>query len=110
MKKILSILAIIGLLGVANAAQFTSTFSTNTSESIYRTNDQTSAGTRGNYVNTTVPRQGYIVLLDKDKPADSVLVTGNLIIYGGLDNGAVTLNWIAKDVSGNITSGNITGF
>ncbi|MCP4178097.1 MAG: hypothetical protein GY756_10045 [bacterium] len=110
MRKINLVLFLVFFVSILvfGAANFSSTFQTNTKPQIFRTNIQTSAGARGKYLNTTVPNIGYQVFVTGiSKPTDNIMVTGNFILYADLSNGAVSLNWIAKDVSGNITSGNI---
>jgi len=105
MKKLLFIL----LASFAFCATVETTFSTESSESILRTNTLNSDGGRGAYVNTTVARTGYAVMIQKTKPTDNIMVTGNLVLYADLTKDSVDLMWIAKDVSGNITSGSVTG-
>lgn len=114
MKKALSFL--VGILLVASiafAASVTTTFESSTDPSVFRTNTLSGTSAQGKYVNTTVPRNGYLTIVAESKPATTNMVTGNLVLYATLDGGTtpnVVLSWIARDVSGNITSGNITGF
>ena len=105
MKKLLFIL----LASFAFCATVETTFSTESSESILRTNTLNSDGGRGAYVNTTVARTGYAVMIQKTKPTDNIMVTGNLVLYADVSTGSVGLMWIAKDVAGTITSGSVTG-
>jgi len=106
MKKFLSLLLVSSFIFAGTAV---TTFESNTDPSIFRTNTLSGTSGQGKYVNTVVPRIGYLTMVTESKPTDSVMVTGNVVLYATLDNGAVDLQWIAKDVSGNITSGNITG-
>lgn len=110
LKKISVAIGVVVLLSVvACAAYFSSSFQDENYPSIFRTNKQTSSGVRGSYYNTTVPVFGYLNLLDQSAPSTANLNTGNLYLYGELDSGAVKLSWSAKDVSGNITTGNVLG-
>jgi len=64
---------------------------------------------KGKFVKTEAPNYGYITVVQKSKPANSLVATGSIVLYGKPLKSAVDIGWIAKDVSGNITSGNITG-
>ena len=108
MKKLIVLIALISSLAIAGAVN--TSFESSTDPSVFRTNTLSGTAGQGQYVNTIVPRTGYLVLVDEAKPTDSVMVTGNVVLYATLDTGAVVLGWIAKDVSGNITSGSVTGF
>ena len=64
---------------------------------------------RGKLIKSVTPNYGLITIVEKAKPTDNAVVTGSIVLYGKLTNGAVDLMFIARDVSGNITSGNVTG-
>lgn len=63
----------------------------------------------GKFLKDNTPNYGYITIVEGTKPSTVNVQTGTIVLYGKVDNGAVDLMWIAKDVSGNITSGNVTG-
>ena len=106
MKKLIVLIALISSFALAGAVN--TSFESSTDPSVFRTNTLSGTSGQGQYVNTIVPRNGYLTLVAKTKPADSVMITGNLVLYTVLTDGAVSLNWIAKSaVTGNITSGNI---
>ena len=109
MKKLIVLIALINSFVLAGVA--TTVFEASTDPSIFRTNTLSGTSGQGQYVNTIVPRTGYLTMVDEAKPTDSVMVTGNVVLYATLTDGGVKLSWIAKSaVTGNITSGNITGF
>jgi hypothetical protein len=109
-KVAFAIMLVFAFSLITMAAYFNDTFQSNTKPQIYRTNVQNSDGSRGVYYNTTRPNTGYQTFVTGiSKPTTASLTTGTLVLYGDLSSGSVDLMWIAKDVSGNITSGNVTG-
>lgn len=63
----------------------------------------------GDLEKVNAPRQDLLILTGKSKPADADVAIGTVVLYATVADGAVDLQWIAKDVSSNVTSGDITG-
>lgn len=61
----------------------------------------------GKFVKTAAPSYGLIQVVNSSKPTDSAVVTGTFVLYTTVSATACSLNYITKNASGNITSGNI---
>ena len=61
----------------------------------------------GKFVKSVAPAYGLIQVVNSSKPTDSAVVTGTFVLYTTVSATACSLNYITKNASGNITSGNI---
>lgn len=106
MKKILSLLL---LSSFAFCTVFNSTVdSTTNKDMIYRMNYQNADGSRGAYVNTTVPKLGWLNLNGyTSAPVTANMVTGNAVLYYDYTATSPKLTVWFKDVSGNVTEQDI---
>lgn len=105
MKKIaLLIVCLLGLCSVSYARVPDTDIQSSSYESSFRVNEYD--GTElGNYKNLTAPNFGLIPIITKTVPVSTNVQTGTMVIY--LTTGATTasLNYIAKDASGNTLTG-----
>jgi len=109
MKKLIVLIALISSFALAGAVN--TSFESSTDPSVFRTNTLSGTAGQGQYVNTTVPRNGYLTFVAESKPSTTNMVAGQIVLYATTTDGAIQLSWIASSaVTGSITSGNITGF
>ena len=61
----------------------------------------------GKFLKDVSPNYGLIQIVDSTIPATSNVVTGTFVLYASVSATACSLNYICKNASGNIVSGNI---
>ena len=105
MKRILSlIILLMAFSSVCYAVAPVTDISSSDYESVFRTNvyDGTS---RGAYVNTVAPNFGLIPIITKTVPVSTNVQNSTMVVYLTTTAGTASLNYIAKDASGNTLTG-----
>ena len=106
MKKLLSLLLISSFIF---AYSFDSSINSSNKDMIFRMNIQNADGSRGEYTNTTVPKVGWLNLNGyTTAPVTANVTTGNAILYYDYTKDAPVVKIWKSDVSGNITSADLS--